>query len=209
MSAPVLVCFAVRQEAKPFQKFAASRADVQVLLTGMGARNAEQAIGSALETIRPARVFSCGFAGALAADLNIGDVVFETNDAAMAENLLHAGARAVRFHGADRVAVTALEKASLRTRTQADAVEMESNIICPACAQAGIPSATVRAISDTAPEDLPLDFNRLMTADSRLSGFKLMLALLQAPQRIPALLRLGNHSALAARQLAAVLARAI
>ena len=34
MSAPVLVCFAVPQEAKPFQRLVRNRDDVRVLITG-------------------------------------------------------------------------------------------------------------------------------------------------------------------------------
>ena len=40
----VLVCFAVKEEAKVFQQLAAGCANVQVLLVGIGKRNAEQAI---------------------------------------------------------------------------------------------------------------------------------------------------------------------
>ncbi len=48
-----LVCFAVKQEAEPFRRLAASRSNVSILLTGMGRRNAEDALRSRLhETIR-------------------------------------------------------------------------------------------------------------------------------------------------------------
>ena len=75
MSRPVLVCFAVPQEAKPFLKLIGQDRDVRVLVTGMGARNAERSLLATLSTISPQRVFTCGFAGALAPDLQIGDVV--------------------------------------------------------------------------------------------------------------------------------------
>src|SRR5437879_1353068 len=43
-----LVCFAVKEEAAPFKAALASRPDIQVLLTGMGQRNAEKSLRSAL-----------------------------------------------------------------------------------------------------------------------------------------------------------------
>ena len=72
MSAPVLVCFAVQQEAKPFQQLARGKPDAQVLLTGMGSRNAEAAIRAALKDVRPSRVYTCGFAGGLNPELKLG-----------------------------------------------------------------------------------------------------------------------------------------
>jgi adenosylhomocysteine nucleosidase len=200
--APVLVCFAVPQEAKPFQKLIRGRDDVRVLITGMGARNAERAISEALRQFRPARVFTCGFAGALNPDLTIGEVVCSHEQPVT-------GAKPVMMFCASRVAITVAEKSALRAQTGADVVEMESAVITRVCRTAGVECVTLRAISDTAHEDLPLDFNVLMTTDEKLSPLKLTLAILKAPQKIPALMRLGKNSALAAERLAEVLARAV
>lgn len=209
MSAPVLVCFAVPQEAKPFQKLLHSRADVRITVTGMGSRNAERALRNALALQKPTRAFTCGFAGALDPGLRIGDVVFHTNDDELAAQLSRAGAKSVSFCCAARVAVTAMEKSALRRATNADAVEMESAVIQSVCAEAGVPCAIVRTISDLANEDLPLDFNALLTADRRLSPVKLALGILKSPGCIPALVRLGKNSAFAAEQLARVLQQVI
>ena len=205
MNAPVLVCFAAPQEASPFRALARSRETITVLITGMGARNAERAAREAIETSRPGTVFTSGFAGALAPQLRVGDVVFETGDASLAEKLCAAGASPVRFCSSLQVAVTRAEKAALAAMHQAAAVEMESAVIQELCATRGIPCATVRAISDAADEDLPLDFNACFTAENQFRYGRLMLAVLRAPQKIPALLRLGRNSSFAARQLAHIL----
>ncbi|HXD52976.1 MAG TPA: hypothetical protein VN689_13840 [Burkholderiales bacterium] len=204
----MLVCFAVPQEARPFSRDC-HRGDVRVLVSGMGARNAERAVRAALDEQRPSAVFTCGFAGALDPKLVIGDVIFETADINLASLFKQAGAKGVRFHCADRVAVTAREKSDLRQRTGADAVEMESGVIQKLCEHAGIPCATVRAVSDIAAEDLPLDFNALLTPDQNLSAPKLALAILKRPHAIPALMRLGKNSSQAAKQLSSVLLRAL
>ena len=202
MSAITLVCFAVPQEAAPFQKLVRGRAGVRVLITGMGARHAERAAREAVHELRPARVFTCGFAGALDPALVIGDVVCPRETICW-------GAKPVLFHCASRVAITVAEKQALRAQTGADVVEMESAVITRVCRAAGVECVTLRAISDTAHEDLPLDFNALMTADEKLSPLKLALAVLKAPQKIPALIHLGKNSARAAGRLAEVLERVV
>ena len=52
----------------------------------------------------------------------------------------------------------------------------------------------MRVILDTANEDLPLDFNQLMTADQKMSYGKLALALVKSPGKVGALLRLQKQS---------------
>ncbi|MCX6926436.1 MAG: hypothetical protein NT154_24995 [Verrucomicrobia bacterium] len=204
----VLVCFAVKEEARAFQELVAGRSEVRIILAGMGKRNAERAIRAALTEERPELVLTCGFAGGLKADLAMGTVVFAADaEAGLEPGLLAAGAVSVRFHCADRVAATAEEKRALRESTGADAVEMESQIIGAVCREQRIPSATVRVILDTSEEDLPLDFNQLMTTDQKMSYGKLALALTKAPGKVGALLRLQKQGQAAARNLAEVLAR--
>ena len=206
----VLVCFAVKEEARPFQKLVSGRGDVEVLIVGMGKRNAEGAIRAALAKERPGLVLTCGFAGGLRPGLTTGTVVFVCDaGAGLNETLLQAGAQPARFHCAERVAATAAEKQALREVTTADAVEMESGYICGVCREQGVACATVRVVLDTAEQDLPLDFNRLMTPDLRLDSSKLALALLKSPGKVSALRRLQRQSKDAADKLAQVLAQVV
>jgi len=205
---PVLVCFAVKEEAAAFKRLKAS-SEVRVLLTGMGARNAERAVLAAISERKPALVLSCGFAGGLKPELKIGDVVFSTDEPALREKLTAVGATPAKFFCATRVAVTAAEKAELRRTTGADAVEMESEAIHAVCRERGIPCATVRVISDAANEDLPLDFNKLSKPDLSLDYAKLALAVAKSPGKIPALLRLQKNCKFAAERLADVLLKVV
>ena len=211
MSAPVLACFAVPQEARPFQKLMRGRADVHVVITGMGTRNAERTAREALDRLRPRFVFTCGFAGALDPGLEIGDVLFESETvlAPFVARLQSLGAKPAKFFCAERIATTRAEKSTLRASTGADAVEMESRVISEICRAKGIECVTLRVISDTAREDLPLDFNALTTPELELNAGRLAVAILKAPHKIPALMRLGTNSARAARQLARVLSALI
>ncbi|MCC6231697.1 MAG: hypothetical protein IT580_03590 [Verrucomicrobiales bacterium] len=204
----VLVTFAVPEEARPFRRIAPAYA--RLLVTGMGRTRARRVVTHALGESRPDLVLTCGFAGALRPHCAIGTLLLESDPGfPLHDLLLRAGAQPGRILCADRVASRASDKSLLRHETQADAVEMESGEIRALCRELGIPSATLRAISDTAEADLPLDFNALMTADQRLDPLKLAFHILRHPFVIPRLLRLQKDCAVAARQLAAALALAL
>lgn len=212
-----LVCFALRAEAGAFQSRlarraatdAARRSGVEILLTGVGRPAAERALADAFHARVPTRVLSCGFAGALNPALRIGTVGFATEDAALRAVLLAAGARPMRFVTVDRVAVSTREKAALRRETGADAVEMESAALEAVCRERGVPFAVVRAVSDGAEEDLPLDFNRVLRNDGRLEAVTFLGALARRPATVVGLLRLQRQCRLASERLAEVLLRAL
>jgi adenosylhomocysteine nucleosidase len=109
------------------------------------------------------------------------------------------------FHCSKRVAVTAEEKRELWKTTGADAVEMESSVIRTICREFRVPSATIRVISDTAQQDLPLDFNALMTSDDKINYARLAWAVLTSPGKIPQLIDFQRQTIVAAQSLANVL----
>lgn len=203
----VLVCFALREEARPFEALAGRRPHLRVLVTGMGRQNAHALSSWALASYRPELVLTCGFAGGLDPALARGDVVFAADPAFVwRDRLLAAGARPAVFHCANRIAATADEKRRLRGATGADAVEMESAAIEAECRRRGVPCATVRVISDAAGEDLPVDFNRFLGPDHRLKLARLLGAALRRPGLVRALLELRRTTRAAAQRLAAALA---
>ncbi|MBC8002701.1 MAG: hypothetical protein H7X97_08945 [Opitutaceae bacterium] len=205
-----LVFFAVPEEAKPFLRLRQEYSQAEVIVTGMGRNNSTRSFHKAVERKRPARVLTCGFAGGLDPALSRGAVIFSTLDGSpLHALLLGAGARPGRIHCAERVAVTVAEKNLLREATGADAVEMESGVIQDLCGGLNIPCATVRVVSDSAGEDLPIDFNALMTPDHRLDFKKLAWSLMKSPGKIPGLMRLQRNTAAAANSLAAVLTQVL
>ncbi len=154
----------------------------------------------------PKILLTCGFAGGLRPELAGGTVLFDVEKSTGLEGaLLSAHAQRGRFHCAERVAATAEEKRALWKSTGADAVEMESQIIRSLCQDRTIPSGTVRVILDTAGEDLPLDFNQLMTSDQSMDYRRLLWTVLRRPAKIKALLHLRRQSEAAADRLAEVL----
>jgi adenosylhomocysteine nucleosidase len=230
----LLVCFALKEEAAPFRKMAAGKSGISILITGIGRRNAEKSLREFLATNSPELVLTCGFAGALNPDLKPGEVVFELTDrrgefhepqtekesgarnalpsessSPLREKLLAAGAKPAKFFCADHIATTAVEKKKLRAETGVDAVEMESGAIHAICRERGIPCATIRVISDTANEDLPLDFNALSKPDLSLDYGKLAWAIARSPGKISALLKLQKQTRFAAERLASVLEKIV
>jgi adenosylhomocysteine nucleosidase len=201
-----LVCFAVKEEAKFFIPQQSRSGSVQAWVTGMGRRNAAESLREAVAAVEPECVLTCGFAGGLNPGLPLGAVLFDHDfDAGVEKTLLEIGAIPAKFHCSKRVAITAKEKAELWQSTGADAVEMESSVIRTLCHEWKIPSATLRVISDTAHEDLPLDFNTLMTSDDRIHFGKLALAVLGSPGKIPKLITFQRETLTAAKELGRVL----
>ena len=197
-----LVCFALDEEAAPFRKLAVRIPDVEILVTGIGHKNAETSLRRYLAGNLPKLVLTCGFAGGLNPELKNGDVVFMTGYPRLEERLADADAMPASFFTAPRIATTVAEKKQLRTKTGADVVEMESEAIMAVCRESQIPCAMVRVISDAAHEDLPLDFNRLVRPNMSLHYGKLFLAIAKSPGKIGALMELQKKTNFAAVQLA-------
>jgi hypothetical protein len=82
---------------------------------------------------------------------------------------------------------------------------MESGAILTVCRESRVPCAMVRVVSDTAHEDLPLDFNALSRPDMSLHCGRLAWAIAKAPWKIGALMQLHKKTSIAAHQLAGVL----
>jgi adenosylhomocysteine nucleosidase len=196
-----LVCFAVKEEAQYFKP----NSETEVLITGMGSENARVALSKYFESKSPACVITAGFAGGLDPTLQLGAVVFNSQDTSMSKVLQNQGARGCNFLFTESVAVTAAQKKLLRLRSGADAVEMESATIAEVCREANIQCSIVRVISDTSQEDLPLDFNRIMTSNKRISIVKLSLHIITSPAKIPKLIQFRNKTIFAAKQLGAAL----
>jgi adenosylhomocysteine nucleosidase len=152
-----------------------------MIANGPGRDAVEQALEKRIEV---SGIVSTGFCGALDPALRIGDIV---------EGGLVC---------ADRVAVTAAEKAGLRQKTGAAAVDMESSAVAQKARDWNVPFRSVRAVSDIAAEDMPLDFNLYRDARGRFSRGRIALAALQRPfTAIPALLRLDRNCRIAAESL--------
>lgn len=138
-------------------------------------------------------VVSTGFCGALDPELKVGDIVTSENgDGIWSE---------------DRVAVSVEEKRQLRERTGSRVVEMEYAAVAAKAAEWGVSCRAIRVVSDTAQEDLPLDFNRYRDDDGRFQLTRIAVAGLMRPfSALPELMRLDRQSRIASEKLGEFLA---
>jgi len=102
----------------------------------------------------------------------------------------------------DRVASTAAEKAEL-SETGAGAVEMEAAGVAQKAQAFNIPFYCIRVVTDTANENLPLDFNLMRDSEGRFSRMKILVAGFRV---FPGLLKLNKRSKAAAQALGDFLA---
>jgi adenosylhomocysteine nucleosidase len=171
-----------------------------LIANGPGPRLVEQAMKQKHSVDR---ILSIGFCGALDPALRIGDIVVSGE---VPEGL---GASFVQGDvvSVDRVAITVREKCDLRAATGAAVVEMESAAVAQKAREWGVPFGCVRVVSDSAGEDLPLDFNRYRDADGRFELTRIAMAALRRPFTVlPGLVRLDRHCRQAAERLGEFLA---
>jgi adenosylhomocysteine nucleosidase len=228
----VLVTFAVAAEFAPWLRlrkdwivkdaalhayeFSANDLQVCVILTGIGCRrtwdaNAIACWGSDFDVC-----ISSGLAGALRPEHKVGAVLVARGlceprkhdllpcDPDLVQSAAELGAKPVEaFCTADRILVKAAEKRELSKL--ADAVEMESRRVVGIAGFGSGWSArcvAIRAISDEAGEDLPLDFNRTLTLSGDIHVPAIVKEVIRKPWIIPRVIRFAGRSRRAARELA-------
>ena len=194
-------------------------AEVEVFLTGIALRKSEPGLTFLLKH-SPAICISSGLAGALSPSLGKSEIVVARAVRAISGGLAQPchthlveiaarmGAKTANlFLTSPRVVSTAKEKAD--AARAGDVVEMESLTILNKASETWIPCVAIRAISDSATEDLPLDFNQVTNSSGRISWSRVVLQLARKPSRVPRMLELARHSVEAANRLADFLDRYI
>jgi len=166
-----------------------------------------------------AGVVSFGLCGALDPALKVGDLVIGQSvadaddrfdaDAAWSARMaaLLPDAKVGSFARAERPVASAAEKAELRQRTGAIAVDLESFPVARLAHWFGVPFAVIRAVSDAADRALPPAAQVGLGADGRPAIGPVFASLRSNPWQIGALIRTaleaedGFHALERARQL--------
>lgn len=223
----ILVTFAVDAEFAPWRKQREFRCisrvpfeiydtrlgqhTVRVLLTGMGWECARRTTKSVMEDVFDACI-SSGLAGGLktaygAADIvafrQVGEVGGERMMPSSRWLLDQATKQGASIAGklltSKRLVLTANEKQ--RMGLFGDAVDMESFRVMAAAHGRGIPAITLRAISDTVDEDLPMDFSEHVSESGQIAVGRVLGKIAFSPQIIPTMIRFGSRTKRVAEKL--------
>ena len=212
-----------RQDAEGLDlwKSIIGNSEIFVVLTGIGEKSAS-IMDLLLRMTSGNRYFdvcvSSGLAGALRPDYRLNDIFvakllksasvhadlgrdwLETDTQLLELAVAHGARPAGTFYTAESVLTTAEQKSLLASK--ADVVEMESFYVVKEGFAWGARSVAIRAISDRADEDLPIDFNRTISSDNRISIPRALGEVAKNPGALRPLIRFGKQSRRAAESLA-------
>lgn len=214
----------LRGRAKMVRGWLAGRR-VLLAATGDGPRNALAGAGEALAAGPPRIVIAIGLAGGLSGDLRSGDlaalvrVVRERGGPERRGDatLLEAAGRFVRpavAVSAERIADTVAAKRRLLALAcpqpgLAAVVDLESAAFAEGAESAGVPWLILRAVSDTAAEELPPLLNRALDEGGAVGRGRVLAGLVGEPSALPSLLRLRRRLGACAEALAGAVERVL
>ncbi|MDQ6656069.1 MAG: hypothetical protein M3Y80_09680 [Verrucomicrobiota bacterium] len=171
---------------------------IAVFHTGVGVAAAAPAVEAFLQHCAPQLWISSGFAGALDESLRVGDLLLASNYSAKQRPPFRSG----NLASAETVVDTARDRQAMAARTDAVAVDMETESIANVCAARGIPLLSFRVISDTPAAPLPLPPAVLFDVARQRTHFPtLLLHLARHPAAVPKLIRFAGQIATARHAL--------
>jgi len=208
-----LVTFAVSAESAGFRNHGfADGVTPRTLHTGVGGKAAAHSLEDAIRQNRPDFIFISGFATGLDAKLEVGAIILAENTSSPGweRHLADTGAWVIpaRLFSSEAVLTTAAEKLAARERTGCAIADMESEAIFAIATREGIPAMTVRAISDTADQDLGSPTDLLVKAAEGHPA-PLLAYLAIHPAAWPSFRRLVRNARIARRALGGALARIV
>jgi adenosylhomocysteine nucleosidase len=197
--------------------------------SGVGFDNAARAVERLIRDEHPDLLISTGFCGAIAPELQAGDVVVANMIVIAHENGFEEipaplspigqtfiACQAVlgkKFVGGTFVSTSCITSKKrlagmLPGHYPNPVVEMESGAIAIIAVENNIPLLAVRAVSDPADEELSFSLDEFCDQDMRsIRPYKVLLTILRKPRIIPQLVRLSRGSRTAAQSLTSTFSR--
>jgi adenosylhomocysteine nucleosidase len=209
----------IQNSEPPMYRLRRGRDEIYGVITGIGMPRPPNKLRGLFAKTADLCIAS-GLAGALKKEHEVGSILvakavkgYAGRTPIQSENTLvqaatQCGAKVVDFfYTANSVVNSSSEK--LRLGETADAVEMETIHILHEARCVGIPAVAVRAVSDAAENNLPVDFNRVISMHGRVDWVAMFSELVKAPSQLASFARFGLDSLFAARTLARFLDRYI
>ena len=176
---------------------------IRLCLSGMVPAVSKERVDRFLDSHKLDLMICSGLAGALRANIMVGDVIIQSTDSSLTDTAGSAlKERAIPYHIGPLVTVaspvlTPTARRDLAAKSGAVAVDMESQTIAALCRERGIPCLAMKGVSDGIDDDLsPI-----------LGGFEIInipriaLRVLWRPSTWPLAARLARHSYVAADHL--------
>ena len=185
-----------------------------VVQMGLGRRSALEAASWAIEYLEPGQIIVIGTAGALRADLQLGDILLPAS-VVSPTGVIHdvapiriggfpfASTQSERLVGRSRLVesphvVSTMEaKTELHRSSEADAVDMESFTVVELCNQLGRNTSVVRFISDILDDYLPPEVPSLLSEQGNPRFLAIIAAIIRRPTLFKELLELRKSSRIA------------
>lgn len=98
------------------------------------------------------------------------------------------------FAGSDRAVIRIEDKAALRARTGAAAVDMESHVVADWAAVHGVPFSILRVVSDPAHRALPALAANALKPNGRIDVGRVVMGLARRPRQLPAMADAGRDA---------------
>jgi len=197
--------------------------NIILVRTGVGRQKAKQATIQVIDSFHPEAIISIGYAGALTAELKVGDLLivdwildgqndfvpFEVEDSLNSEWL--GLAKSISIPGELKIKVGKLitvnsvihtpeAKQDLGKQFGADAVEMETIELAMLAREKKIPFLSVRGISDAVDHEL-IDSSSFLGSDGEISKLRAGWYVLTHPKSLKNAISLRSHTQIATQNL--------
>jgi adenosylhomocysteine nucleosidase len=214
----------------PLYRFTVAGNHCSLIESGMGPGRAQRAAEALIESIHPDLLISFGFCGAVMPGLSAGDLAVARRSILYREDTISSGnsielpasSKAMRIMGticekSDCKVVQSdfitseiiLNKKELRDILPIDianpVLDMETWAVARIAGQGGIPILAIRAVSDSAEEELEFSLDQFVDSEMNIRIGRILRAIARKPRIIPQLLRLAKNAKIAGRNLAVAL----
>ncbi len=208
----IAVTFALRAESTQLatQLHEKKIDDRQVMIwhTGVGQKHCLLRMNEFLKSEHPDYLISSGFAGGVHADLQVGDLILAENFSDLqlrvkAEQMLTGyKVKTVKIFTSSTIIDSIADRNEIARANSAQAVDMETAVIADVCATHGVRMLSLRVITDSLQDPLPVPPAVLFKVDRQRTDFATLLRyLLRHPGATPRLLNFYGQIARAREDL--------